>query len=402
MFEQPREGAVSYDSEGKVYATKNEGGKERPDKDEEKQGLTQAQMDTFESAAMAGLMDKIKRLPNAPKLLALLNEGDEEIITRYDAQRQKLFEQGVPASLMTPDEKQSYYDAQSRRDGFLDFLRDQYGIGKHEGGKMYRGLIDQLKKERGTEGVTQKEKRQETDQKRLAEIRKQLEIETQAKPTGSPTKKHELTEFFKGGLRESYARPAVEYAHRVAAAEGGTPIKPGDTDKKQLDFLRREAGTFREGFFGSKEEVARQERELSELKMPELLELFRKDKDGKLLKNEALIEKYKWAAASAPLAAEGVRDFRKAKQFDVRVDANGSILFSTDKKSPHEQFAYNLTILSLAFFAESEDGDKEFTTLPYLIGGKDKKIAAKGLLVLNAEQRKQLKEAIMERLGTMG
>ena len=401
MFEKPKEGAVSYDSEGKVYEAKREGDQEKPDKDGENQGLTQAQIDAFESAAMGRLMDKIKQLPNAPRLLALLNGQDEEIISRYDKQRRELQEQGVPATLMTPEEKQVYYAAQSRRDGFVDFLRNQYGVDKPTGVKMYRGLIDQLKENGEQKEMAQKEKRQEADSQRLAEVRKQLNTGTQTKPVGGTATKHELAAFFEGGVRGSYARPAIEYSHRVAAAEAGTPIKTGDADKKQLDFLRREAGTFKEGFFGGKEEVARQEKELRDLKMPELLELFRKDKDGKLLRNEVLIEKYKWAAASAPLAAEGVRDFRKAKQFDVRVDASGNILLSTDKRFPHEQFAYNSTTLSLAFFAESEDGDKEFTTLPYLIGGKDKKIVAKGLLVLNAEQRKQLKEAVEARLSNV-
>ncbi len=240
---------------------------------------------------------------------------------------------------------------------------------------------------------------QEAEKKKLAEIRKQLSIGTQGKTVHGNSNTNKLAEVFKGGYRESYAKPAIEYAHRIAAAEAGTPIKPGDMEREKLEFLRREAETFKAGFFGDKGKMLEQEKQLRDLEMPELLELFRKDKDGKLLKNTDLIEKYKWVAASAPLAPNGVRDFRKANKFEVSFDSSGGVLFSTDKKFAHERLIYDTPILSLAFFSESEDGDKEFTTLPYLIGGKDKKIVAKGLLILNAEQRKQLKEAITARLG---
>lgn len=367
---------------------------------------------------------KIEQLPYALKVLKMVKSGDTEIIAKYDAQRQKLLAAGVPASLMTPEEKQVYYDATSRKRGFAGFLRDQYGIEKDAAEAIYNELITRsreqdakLKKEstattasvaenaekatREQQKAEQEKRMRETDQKKLEQVRKDLSI---GQKTAGPIKsgdEYGIKEFFSGGLRESYLKPAIEFAHRVAAAEAGTPIKHGDTEQKELNFLRRESVAFKEGFFGDKKKMLEQEKQLKDLKMPELLELFRKDKDGKLLKNEALIEKYKWAAASAPLAPDGVRDFRNTQQFDVKVDSGGNILFSTEQRFPHERFAYDLPILSLAFFAESEDGDRKFTTLPYLVGGKDKKIVAKGLLILNAEQRKQLKEAIVARLGNV-
>ncbi|OHA35478.1 MAG: hypothetical protein A3B27_01110 [Candidatus Taylorbacteria bacterium RIFCSPLOWO2_01_FULL_50_130] len=256
-----------------------------------------------------------------------------------------------------------------------------------------------LKQEEERKKAERRKLSEEADQRKLAEIRRQLNTGAQTKTSPGNPEKNELATLFEGGFRESYAKAAIEYAHRIAAAEAGTPLKPGDAERKKLEFLRREAETFKEGFFGDKKKMLEQEKQLKDLKMPELLELFRKDKDGKLLKNDALIEKYKWVAASAPLAPDGVRDFRVATQFKVNVDSSGGLLFSTDKKFPHERLIYNMPILSLAFFAESEDWDKKFTTLPYLIGGRNKEIVAKGLLILNAEQRKQLKEAITARLG---
>jgi hypothetical protein len=96
-----------------------------------------------------------------------------------------------------------------------------------------------------------------------------------------------------------------------------------------------------------------------------------------------------------------VRDFREAEIFDVNVGSNGAISFSTDKRFPHENFSYDFTILSLALFTGSEDADEHFATLPYLIGGKDKKILSKGLLILDAAQRRKLKEVITARLGSI-
>ncbi len=278
-----------------------------------------------------------------------------------------------------------------------DMQRLKEQIANELGSEEVEAILRQAEERKKAE---QKKERQEDDQKKLERVRNALGVKQKTPGTEGDNDKYGIKGFFESGsFRESYAKPAIEYAHRVSAAEAGTPIKTGDTDKKQLDFLRREAGTFKEGFFGGKEEVAKQERELRDLKMPELLELFRKDENGKLLKNEPLIEKYKWAVASAPLVPDGVRDFRQTKQFEVSFSSSGGVLFSTDKKFAHERFIYDLPILSLALFAESEDGDKGFTTLPYLIGGKDKKIVAKGLLILNAEQRKKLREVVTARLG---
>src|SRR3989344_2074683 len=84
---------------------------------------------------------KVLQSPNAAKLLELVNARDAEIIEKYDTQRQKMVDAGVMASLMTGDEKQTYYDATSRKKNFLDTLRDQYGIERDKAEEVYNELI---------------------------------------------------------------------------------------------------------------------------------------------------------------------------------------------------------------------------------------------------------------------
>lgn len=46
----------------------------------------------------------------------------ENLLKKYDKQREELIKAGVADSLMTPEEKQEYYDAQSQKDYFIDVL----------------------------------------------------------------------------------------------------------------------------------------------------------------------------------------------------------------------------------------------------------------------------------------
>lgn len=72
--------------------------------------------------------ERIKRLPHTDNITKLVMADDLKIIDKYDKQTQELIDQGVGASLMTPKEKQTYYDALGRKNDFINFLRDQYGI----------------------------------------------------------------------------------------------------------------------------------------------------------------------------------------------------------------------------------------------------------------------------------
>jgi len=85
-------------------------------------------------------VDKIKQLPNADYLMQFVNRSDMETIGKYDEQKQALIDQGVGASLMTPEEKQKYYDALSRKSDFINFLRDQYSIQQDAAKEIYQTL----------------------------------------------------------------------------------------------------------------------------------------------------------------------------------------------------------------------------------------------------------------------
>jgi len=102
-------------------------------------------------------VEKIEQLPNASKLLELVKPSDVEIIAKYDKQRQELFDKGVAASLMTPEEKQMYYDASSRKNDFLNFLRDQYGIEEDASEEIYKELITRSKNKAAEAKTSQKE-----------------------------------------------------------------------------------------------------------------------------------------------------------------------------------------------------------------------------------------------------
>jgi len=138
---------------------------------------------------------KIGQLPNADKLLKLVKSGDTEIIAKYDTQRRRLLEQGVGASLMTPEEKQEYYDAQSRKNGFVGFLRDQYGIGKDASREIYDALIARSKKQQTAfsesrgEKVADIQERRSKDARRLVELRKEIGLAgTKPESAGEITK----------------------------------------------------------------------------------------------------------------------------------------------------------------------------------------------------------------------
>ena len=139
---------------------------------------------------------KVKQLPNAKKLFELVKSGDAEIIAKYDTQRQELFDKGVAASLMTPEEKQIYYDATSRKNDFINFLRDQYGIEKDASEEIYQGLIARSKEQQvkvtpelKEEKTVEIKERKDKDVERLAELRKEIGLaETKPESVGEITK----------------------------------------------------------------------------------------------------------------------------------------------------------------------------------------------------------------------
>jgi hypothetical protein len=90
-------------------------------------------------------ISKIEQLPYTKGLLASIKVDYLEIIARYDKQLEDLSRQGIPTTLMTAEEKQAYYDAKSRRDNFINFLQDQYGIEEPAAEEIYKELATRLK-----------------------------------------------------------------------------------------------------------------------------------------------------------------------------------------------------------------------------------------------------------------
>lgn len=88
--------------------------------------------------ALSFAMEKIKGLENADKILSLVSREDAALIERYEKQTDALIEQGVPNSLITPEEKQAYYDASGRKNDFINFLRDNYNIEKDAAKEIYQ------------------------------------------------------------------------------------------------------------------------------------------------------------------------------------------------------------------------------------------------------------------------
>jgi len=111
------------------------------------------------------------------------------------------------------------------------------------------------------------------------------------------------------------------------------------------------------------------------------------------------VEQYKWAIGISPLTEEGIRDFRNANQFSIESSSSGRIHFKTDLGSEYEKNGYNLEKLELSFIAEDEDGDKEFTILPYAHTDANRSIRSKSLIILSQEQREKIKQFIVERLN---
>jgi hypothetical protein len=91
------------------------------------------------------IIESFNKLPNADKLLKYVKPEDVEIIAKHDKQEKELLVKGVGDSLMTADEKQSYYDSVSRKNNFLGFLRDQYDIENNVAEKIYNELITRSK-----------------------------------------------------------------------------------------------------------------------------------------------------------------------------------------------------------------------------------------------------------------
>ncbi len=88
--------------------------------------------------ALSFAMEKIRNLENADKILSLANKNDIALIEEYTKQTDALVEQGVPNSLMTPEEKQAYYEASGRKNDFINFLRDNYNIEEDAAKEIYQ------------------------------------------------------------------------------------------------------------------------------------------------------------------------------------------------------------------------------------------------------------------------
>lgn len=201
-----------------------------------------------------------------------------------------------------------------------------------------------------------------------------------------------------GSFANIYARNSVEYAHRIAAAEAGFPIKKDDLNLKKINFLKSERDVLRKASF--KENLPEAEEAMKNFKIPTLNDFVKKDSNGKLLMKEDIIGLYKWSSSLSRLQNNGVRDFREAKNFTVNSvpEHQDRISFSTENDNPEERLTYDFSRLSLATLAESLDGGNEFTILPYPHTDEEGKIESKSLLVLSSEQRKKLRESILKYL----
>lgn len=216
-------------------------------------------------------------------------------------------------------------------------------------------------------------------------------------PWENPIKKKQPIdkEMFRADFKESYKKGFFDNFFRSDALKAGLPIKEHDTQRKS--FIEREIKDYAKAISGkSVEEFAK---EFENYKVPEFSQLVKKDQQtGKLLSSADSIEKYKCATAFAPLAKKGVRDFRQAKNFEVKINPSGRISFNTDLRLAHEELSYDPEKLFLSMLAESEDGNKEFTIQPYAHIDKESKITSKSLLVLNNEQRKRVREFMIENI----
>jgi len=129
---------------------------------------------------------KIKNIPNSKVILDLVQSADVSIMDKYDKQTNKLLQNNVSATLMTAEEKQQYYDAQSRRDGFVTYLRDNFGINQEVGKKLYGEIarrqeikLSSNNKRVGIESDglrMQKEDQKRIDEEKIGEIRNRLNL----------------------------------------------------------------------------------------------------------------------------------------------------------------------------------------------------------------------------------
>ena len=83
---------------------------------------------------------KIKNLPNSKAILDLVKGEDISVMAKYDKQTEGLIANGVAATLMTSEEKQRYYDAQTRKNDFTSYLRDNFRIDQNVGQKIYEEI----------------------------------------------------------------------------------------------------------------------------------------------------------------------------------------------------------------------------------------------------------------------
>ncbi len=128
---------------------------------------------------------KIKNIPNSKVILGLVQGADVSIIDKYDKQTNELLQNNVPVTLMTAEEKQQYYDAQSRRDGFVTYLRDNFGINQEVGKKLYEEIArrQEIKlsnnQQAGVESDglrMQREDQKKIDEEKIEEVRNRLGI----------------------------------------------------------------------------------------------------------------------------------------------------------------------------------------------------------------------------------
>jgi len=91
-------------------------------------------------------LDKVETLKTVKKfkgesLINAIKSSDSETIAEYDEQTKNLVDKGIPATLMTAEEKQVYYDAQTRRDAFISHI-ESCGIKNVQACKMYEDIIE--------------------------------------------------------------------------------------------------------------------------------------------------------------------------------------------------------------------------------------------------------------------
>ncbi len=129
---------------------------------------------------------KIKNLPNSKAILDLVRKEDILIMAKYDKQTEELISSGVAATLMTPEEKQKYYDAQTRQSDFISYLRDNFGIDQSVGKNLYEEIARRSTvkyseanisvKSESAELKNQEETQNKFDEGRIRELRIKLGI----------------------------------------------------------------------------------------------------------------------------------------------------------------------------------------------------------------------------------